>query len=101
MFAAFGGEKKREKTGPPCRGGSPGDFNWGFGTGLLSSAPWERLPPAALGRGRNGFPWEHTGAPRGQGSEARRILLKGKKKKGKSEGSWSAVAAVEDLVVSE
>lgn len=51
-----------------------GDFNWGFGKGLLSLAPPEP-PPAVWGRDRNGFPWERTGAPLDRGSEAPRGLL--------------------------
>lgn len=50
------------------------DFNWGFGKGLLSLVPQE-LPPAVWGRGRNGFPWECTGAPPDLKSEAPRGLL--------------------------
>lgn len=51
-----------------------GAFNWRFGKGLLSLGPLE--PPSAVwGRDRNGFPWERTGAPPDQESEAQRGLL--------------------------
>lgn len=49
--------------------------NWGFVKGLLSLFPLE-LPPAVLGQGRNGFPWERTAVPPVQESEALRSLLK-------------------------
>lgn len=51
-----------------------GGSNWGFGKGLLGLGSPER-PPAVWGRDRNGFPWERTGAPPDQESEARRGLL--------------------------
>lgn len=52
------------------------DFNWGFWKGLLSLVPLEP-PPAVWGRDRNGFPWERTGAPPDQESEALMGLLIG------------------------
>lgn len=66
------------------------DFNWGFGKGLLSLVPQE-LPPAVWGRGRNGFPWECTGAPPDLKSEAPRGLLE--ERGGGGRGGGGAVSS--------
>lgn len=64
------------------------DFNWGFGKGLLSLVPQE-LPPAVWGRGRNGFPWECTGAPPDLKSEALRgLLIRGGRFSERNIGDW-------------